>query len=388
MTKTMRVAVNALSLRDAGGRSVALNFLRAAADSAPDIEFNVIAPPDVGYEQVESANVAVDIAPAFLTTFLMRPFADALWLPRRLLRSRPDVVFSMGNIAVDVGLTPQLLLFHWPYAIYPESPVWSRMSRRSALSRRMRLRAFQRGLRHATRVCAQTSTARERLERLFGMSDVVVVPNAVSLPPPMADSQASSLSLGRKPTVRLLCLSRYYPHKNLEVLLEVAELARASSFELEIITTIASDQDAAAAHLLRRVESRGLAGVLRNIGPVAMSDVPSLYSQVDGLILPTLLESFSGTYIEAMHFQKSVLTSDMDFARDVCGDVAYYFDPLSATSIFHVIRQAFSVPSQRLLRIEQGRQRVQAMPDWLTVATMFASELRRLAAPNHGVASG
>ena len=51
------------------------------------------------------------------------------------------------------------------------------------------------------------------------------------------------------------------------------------------------------------------------------------------MILPTLLESFSATYIEAMFHGKTILTSDLDFARDVCGEAAFYFDPLNPQSI-------------------------------------------------------
>ena len=31
--------------------------------------------------------------------------------------------------------------------------------------------------------------------------------------------------------------------------------------------------------------------------------------------MPTLLESFSGTYVESMYFEKPILTSDLDFAK-------------------------------------------------------------------------
>ena len=72
-----------------------------------------------------------------------------------------------------------------------------------------------------------------------------------------------------------------------------------------------------------------------------MEHVPILYKQVDGMIMPTLLESFSATYIDSMALGVPIFTSDRDFARDVCGDAAWYFDPLNAESIFEVISNAF-----------------------------------------------
>jgi len=55
------------------------------------------------------------------------------------------------------------------------------------------------------------------------------------------------------------------------------------------------------------------------------------------LLLPTLLESFSATYVEAMSFDCPILTSDLDFARGVCGDAAVYFDPWNPESIKNAI---------------------------------------------------
>ncbi len=57
------------------------------------------------------------------------------------------------------------------------------------------------------------------------------------------------------------------------------------------------------------------------------------YLACNALLLPTLLESFSGTYLEAMHFGRPILTSNLDFARDVCDDAALYFDPWDPVAI-------------------------------------------------------
>ena len=78
-----------------------------------------------------------------------------------------------------------------------------------------------------------------------------------------------------------------------------------------------------------------------NLGPEMMDKVPNLYKACHGLFLPTLLESFSGTYIECMQFQKPIFTSDRDFSKDVCGDCAYYFDPHSPEDIINTIMVAF-----------------------------------------------
>jgi len=45
---------------------------------------------------------------------------------------------------------------------------------------------------------------------------------------------------------------------------------------------------------------------------------------------PTLLECFSATYPEAMKMEVPIVTTDLEFARGLCGNAAIYYSPLSA----------------------------------------------------------
>jgi glycosyltransferase involved in cell wall biosynthesis len=89
------------------------------------------------------------------------------------------------------------------------------------------------------------------------------------------------------------------------------------------------------------------------------------YRHSSALILPTLLESFTATYLEAMQFDCPVLTSDLDFAREVCGEAAIYFDPWNVDDMCNAILRLRDDPAlQRNLRL-QGRERLQKVfPDW------------------------
>ena len=54
--------------------------------------------------------------------------------------------------------------------------------------------------------------------------------------------------------------------------------------------------------------------------------------------MPTLLESFSGTYVESMYFEKPILTSDLDFAKEICGNGAIYFNPFNTQEQLDAIK--------------------------------------------------
>lgn len=82
------------------------------------------------------------------------------------------------------------------------------------------------------------------------------------------------------------------------------------------------------------------------IGKVDITQCPSLYKQSDIAFQPTLLECFTAAYPEAMRMGKPIVTTDLDFARGLCGDAALYYAPLSADS---AARQIYELASNHLL---------------------------------------
>jgi glycosyltransferase involved in cell wall biosynthesis len=378
----MKILINATNLAEAGARSVAMNFLGSCPTAEGRDDLVVYAPPARGFEALAGPGTVVRTLPRSLRGPLRRYLASGGWWRQVIREERPDVVFNMGNCALPVPVT-QVTLFHWPHAIYPDTEVWRRMRTRDWVRRKLRYVLFRRRLPFTTVMIAQTETAARRLRRYYGIPEVYVVPNAVSLQ--KASEHVGRLAILREGNsrIRLLCFTRYYYHKNLEILLPVAKRLKEVSAPFQIVLTLGRNQHANVGRMLRDIRRWGLEDYIHNIGPVEMRDVPALYASVDALLLPTLLESFSQTYVEAMHFGKPIFTSDRDFAHDVCGPAAFYFDPNDAGSIVRTLTEAYETGEAIAHRVEQGKRRAAAMPDWHTVGAMFLCILRRVA-EEHG----
>lgn len=382
----MKFLINAVNLKYAGGLTVALNFLQCLRDMQEFSrhEFHVLAPPGANYEGIESSSIRVEIVPERVASPIHRLYLDHLWLSRRVSALYPDVVFSMGNIALPTR-RPQAVLFMFPYAIYPEErSVWRLLGPFRQLDYRLRNRVFARRLRFAQLVFPQTRTAEARLRRFYGsrVPRTSVVPAAYTSPSTEAEPAPA---LPSEPGCKyLLSLTRYYPHKNLEMLIPLALRLRQSGSNLRIVTTVDGSQCTGARNFIESVRKMDLTGWIVNIGTVPFRSVPALYERVHGLLLPTLLESFSSTYPDSMHFKRPIFTSDRDFARDVCGDAAFYFDPLDADSIFETLVRAFSDELCLKSKVEEGSRRMASFPDWPAVSLMYMKELERLAvSPAH-----
>ena len=369
-----------MALRTAGGLSVGLSFLKAFRENPGSHRIDAFVPPQCGYEELASPQLTTHPVPESFSKPWLRPYLDRFWLRKRIEATEPDVVFSIGNFALPTKQR-QVLQFMWPYVTYPESEVWKRMPRLEVATRKVKIKMFERRLKYADVVAPQTETSAERLKRYYPqIRDVVVVPTAAAIvgteggAQPL-DGRYDLAGSGKK----LLCLTRYYPHKNLEILIPLAQLIKERGSDLSVVTTIAKDQHPGAKQFLEKLEEEGLEDVIQNIGPVPIEVVPALYEATDGLLLPTLLESFSGTYVDAMAFRKPVFTSDKDFARDVCGEAAFYFDPHSAESIYRSLHGVFSDEESIMEKTEKGYARVQQFPDWYAVAQQYLDLLEEVA---------
>jgi glycosyltransferase involved in cell wall biosynthesis len=149
---------------------------------------------------------------------------------------------------------------------------------------------------------------------------------------------------------RFVTIAHNYPHKNIKVIKEVIPYLQETKLNYKFFITI--DEESYNSMF------EGLEHNIINIGQVKAKYCPSLYAQCDALFLPTLLESFTASYPEAMKMQKPILTSDLSFAHSLCKDAALYFDPLDPQDIAEkIIKLSTDNELQRNL-VKKGIERL------------------------------
>ena len=341
-SKPLRIAVIAHALHAGGGISVGKNLVAALGRVGPEHHYFFTVPAQRGYEDLcrqapnsETVVFANGFGLAKRWTF------DTFRLPRLLREFHPDVILGMGNIGVPGVRCPQAIHCLHPYLFYPPSHFGNLPAGGRLLVAYLR-RRFRRDLRAADLLLCQTEVARRRIRETTGYrGPCLLVPYADSefVPGVPEDVDTPAPLRPYASAVKLFCLTRYYTHKNLEAIVETFDRYREQLHDVVVVLTISPDQGPRAAALLRKIEQRGLSRNLVNVGPLDQSELAAYYGCCRGLLLPTLLESFSATYLEAMRFGVPILTSDLDFARGVCGDAALYFDPRDPGCIRDAILQ-------------------------------------------------
>jgi glycosyltransferase involved in cell wall biosynthesis len=179
---------------------------------------------------------------------------------------------------------------------------------------------------------------------------------------------------------RLICLTRYYAHKNLEIIVETFKRHKDCLRDVVVFLTIPCEQERESRWLLRAIDRFGLNDQIVNLGAIEQADVPNYFRNCHALLLPTLLESFSTTYLEAMHCGLPIMTSDLDFARDVCGEAALYFDPWSPSSVAEAIMRLRADSKLRSELAEAGRRQLADIHNqsWDDIAEVVISDLRSI----------
>ena len=327
----MRLLINTTSTFKGGGVQVAASFLREC-ERRRDHEFGVILGPGLSpfvREEDFSGSFRffqLNYRPAQRVLSLRRTAKD---LERIESAFRPDVVFTTSGPSYWRPRAPHLMGFNLPHHLYPDSPYFTQVLNPIE---RIRWRAKSLVIHHYTKGFAdawavQTDDVNQRLRQWISCEQVYTVPNTISrvfLDAQGTDEVGPRTEGEGSSCFRVLVLSSYYRHKNLEIINNIIDMMRKRGIQDLRFTMTLPAQDFEETIL---PENRAL---IDNVGPQSPEACPALYQQSDVLFLPTLLECFSANYVEAMAMQRPIITTDLGFARTVCANAALYFEPLNA----------------------------------------------------------
>lgn len=264
---------------------------------------------------------------------------------------KPEVIISTTGPTYFHSKAPQIIGFNLPLYIYPESPYIQEMSWKAklklALKRKVHFYYFKRD---ATAFVTQTDDVNQRVRKVLRTNQVFTVSNTASNYYKDWKIYSNLLPERKANTFRFICISSYYPHKNLELIPEILEiLTQKGISNIEFILTL--NEDDFKNHI-------GQDDRIHNVGPVPPEACPSLYNECDALFLPTLAECFSASYPEAMMMEKPIITTDLGFARSICKNAALYFSAKDATSAVECIIQLVEDKSLQEHLILEGRKQL------------------------------
>jgi glycosyltransferase involved in cell wall biosynthesis len=155
----------------------------------------------------------------------------------------------------------------------------------------------------------------------------------------------------------ILYLGTLEPRKNLERLIEAYAAVKESEKAAPLLV-IAGGKGWLYESIFETVKRFGIENSVIFTGYVPDADKPALLSGAKVFCFPSLYEGFGMPPLEAMACGTPVLTSNVASLPEVCGDAAYYVNPLLVSEIEQGIKQLCFNEELRNNLIQKGEERV------------------------------
>ena len=262
----------------------------------------------------------------------------------------PSLVFTIFGPSYWTPRSPHLMGFAMPWLINPETKAFGELSLKMWFKKKAQniVKSYLVN-KNAKYFVVETEDVKDRLRKFFDipLSNTWVVDNTYN----QHFNNIEIKPTRSKDVFELITITANYPHKNLKVIKEIIPFLKRKGVKARFTLTIPESD-------FRSVFG-GETDYIRNLGPVSSKDCPACYNESDALFLPTLLECFTASYPEAMVMKRPILTSDLPFAKQICGDQnALFFDPLNPEMIANKIEKLIKEDGLYNQLVENGLKRV------------------------------
>lgn len=332
----MNILINASNLKVGGGVQVAYSIISELSKYTQ--HHFVVAYPDALENAVKLvkdkdniSTVKYNMSITFKNVFFLR---DS-FLDRLVDEKNIDAVLTVFGPSRWRPKVKHLCGFARAQLVVPESPFFTRMPFFTRIKTNIKLKFLKYNFQQSSEnFWTENSEISERLSLLLKGVKVYTVTNYYNQifdQPEKWNKKVLSSFDG----CSLLTISYPYPHKNLGITIEIAKVLKKkySDFKFRFIITIDKNS-------FYEIPQE-LSDCFELIGKVDITECPSLYEQANIMFLPTLIESFSASYPEAMRMNVPIVTTDLGFARGLCGDAAAYYSALSAEDAADVIYRVY-----------------------------------------------
>lgn len=241
------------------------------------------------------------------------------------------VMFRKKFIATVHDITP--LLFQTGKA-----------STRNPFVYRLKYHAFRHILKtqvnNAAAIITPTSTVKEQLTRTFGKNlSERITPIYEGVDYGIAESQEDTALYERFTKPYLLYVGNFYPHKNLERLIEGFR-----HIDVNVPLLLVGPDDFFARRLKENLKKAERRLNIHFFHHPSVAQLHFFYRHALAFVHPTLSEGFGLPLVEAAHFNVPIIASNIPVVKELLGDHYTAFDPLNPEDITAKINDFIARP--------------------------------------------
>ncbi|MCF8430202.1 MAG: glycosyltransferase [Bacteroidia bacterium] len=363
--RSKNILLNGMNLKSGGGKNILLNFISEIQKNTSNYNWFILVPNKIDFLSIENKNIHYIQPLYFFRLKINFPFLYFIYFPLIIKILRINLILNFGDIIIP-SKTKQIYFFDWAYAVYNDNYIWDKMKLLQKIQRRIKVLLIKYFIKYPTKIIVQTKNIKNRIELFYNLKNIKIIPTPVQF-------ETIYYAKNNNNIIKYIIVpSDNMPHKNLNILVHLAKKIDELGLPYVIILTL--DFNNNTKNLLNTIKENKLKSI-KTYGLQSKINMYDLYKNADALLLPTLLESYGLPYIEAMAMGVPILTSDLDFAHDICQDAAIYFNPIDEISILNSIINLFDNDNLRKSLIMNGKQIVTKIPNWFTVYNLFLNEI-------------
>lgn len=346
----MKIIIDNSNLIVGGGIQVGTSFLNDLNALNLNFKFHVI-------QSVNSAK-AVDTS-KFSSNFFFYDLNDksakSIWQRKKEVKNieesiQPDVIFTVFGPSYHKSNFPKVVGFAIPFMIYKDSPFFSKICFIEKMKYKalafIKKRAF---LRNSNALVFETANAQQVFSKYTNKKhELYTVSNTLNEIFSKHD-QWENLEIQNKSKFNIIYLTSNYPHKNIQIIPNVIDvlIEKYKLSDFKFLITVTREEVNFPVKYNQYVEY---------LGKVPLNKIPALYKQSHLAFIPTLLEVFSATYLEAMYMNLPIVASDMPFSRDICADAALFSKPTDAEDYAEAIYRLYMDVDLKNEKIKLGSE--------------------------------
>ena len=343
----MNILLNFSNISKGGGLQVAHSFINFFSEKQDLITTSIVVSHELSKQLDKNVLAKFENIIVFDNKFkLLNVFSGRhFFFDNLVLIHRVSVVFTLFGPSYWRPNCFHICGFAKPHYIYTESPFFNTLritdKIKLQVKKYLQMKSF---LRDVDSFHCETLEVKKRLIKFYGVRKPIhVIPNSVNQIFHLSKINRFN-SDDRKFTI--VTVSADYPHKNLKIITRIAKVLEPYEDIEFIVTTLGKN------HYKN----------INYIGNVNISDLPQLYAKSSVLLLPTLLECFTATYLEAMISEIPIITTDLAFAKDLCGNAAIYCDALNPDDFAKNILSLYRSRDKAQKLIDNGKLIIKTHP--------------------------
>ncbi|WP_180008008.1 glycosyltransferase [Acinetobacter sp. YH16057] len=341
-----------------GGLQVALAFIE---NIAKDPEFEVICIVNPQIDQQLSAVTKTKLKHYYVESTVSMPFKflQGFKISKIEKKHKPDFVFVVFGPAYWKPRAPTLQGFALGKMLYQKE---LKVALFEKILNFIKAKLF---LMCDSFLVVETELVKQKLSFFlnYDPSKIFVIGNSFSPSFLYFLAKANQIEERESEYFQILVPCSYYPHKNLERLICSLVFFKEKHSELvsklKLLFTIPKES-AEWLKLYNLAKNNGVEAYIDSAGFIPNSKFARLYISSQAVICASLVESSTAVFPEAFLSKRPLLVSKRDFATELCGDAALYFDPLDEENIADAI---FEIMTNASLRDELVKRGIRVLHD-------------------------